>query len=82
MPGYLTLPEWFLRVMAWAVSAFVLLFVPWAAWMSRQVIEFGTHLDQIPALSARVEVIETNVNRHEREIRRMQMSGEFRTRKQ
>lgn len=82
MPGYLQVPEWFLRVTAWAATAFVLLFVPWAAWMSRQVIEFGTHLDQIPALAQRVSVIENEVDHHEQAIRRLQKIREFRERPQ
>lgn len=82
MPGYLQVPEWFLRITAWAATAFVLLFVPWAAWMSRQVIEFGTHLDQIPAIAQRVTVIETEVGQQGQAIRRLQKIREFKMRPQ
>lgn len=82
MPGYLQVPEWFLRITAWAATAFVLLFVPWAAWMSRQVIEFGTHLNQIPELAQRVTVIETEVGQQGQAIRRLQKIREFKMRPQ
>lgn len=81
MPGYLNVPEWFLRITAWAATAFVVLFVPWAAWMSRQVIEFGTHLDQIPELSQRITVIETEIDVHGQAIKRLQKIQGFKLRK-
>jgi len=72
MPAGLTLPDWFLRVVAWAATAFVLLFVPWATWMSKQVIDMHVHMDAIPAIVQRVTLIESAVSIQGRQIKRLE----------
>lgn len=70
--GALVIPVWFMRIAAGLGGLFVAMFVPWAAWMSVQVIQLTTRMDSVPELARRVTVIEGTTIEHDRAIKRLQ----------
>lgn len=70
--GALVIPVWFMRIAAGLGGLFVAMFVPWAAWMSVQVIQLTTRMDSVKELSNRVTAVEGATVEHDRAIKRLQ----------
>lgn len=49
----ITLPGWFIKVMAIAATIFTALFIPWASWLTATLMQVSFKVDQTQAISGR-----------------------------
>jgi hypothetical protein len=58
----ITLPGWFLKVMAGATAIFTGLFIPWAVWLTATMMQVSFKVDNAQALSVKQDKTDERLN--------------------
>ena len=70
-PASVTLPKWFLWVVSAVSTVFLVLFIPWGAWLTSSVMVILVRIDQTSINSAEIRRLEDHDNQLDLRVERI-----------